>query len=118
MICATWPEAINALTVTRLRSRGARSGHNQRSRNRTSVVYCTIPGATLPNCCSTPAARRRLSGKQSDGWQKKPPSTDEFQLPRRLYTLEALKALGGQVTPVLARMNICVPYALQSQLID
>src|SRR6266851_3122241 len=34
-----------------------RSGRSHKSRNRTSVVYCTTPGATLPNCCSTAAAR-------------------------------------------------------------
>src|SRR5437899_12926368 len=58
--CATWPEAISALTVTKLRSRDARSGPSHKSRNRTSVVYCTMPGATLPNCCSTAAFRLRV----------------------------------------------------------
>jgi hypothetical protein len=47
---------MSALAVTRLRSRGARSGRSQRSRNRTSVVYCTTPGATFPvlrdACCA------------------------------------------------------------------
>src|SRR4051812_36751518 len=38
---ATWPEAISALTMTRLRSRGARSGRSHRSRNKTSVVCWT-----------------------------------------------------------------------------
>ena len=52
-ICATWPEAIRALTVTRLRSRGARPGRSHRSRKRTSVVYCMSPGATVPNCSLT-----------------------------------------------------------------
>ena len=45
---STWPEAISALTVTKLRSRGARSRRSHKSRNRTSVVYCTTPGATFP----------------------------------------------------------------------
>ena len=40
--CATWPVAIRALTVTRLRSRGARSGRSHRSRNSTSVVFWTM----------------------------------------------------------------------------
>jgi hypothetical protein len=46
--CATCPDATSALTVTRLRSRGAKSGRNQTCRNRTSVVYCTSPGAVTP----------------------------------------------------------------------
>src|SRR3954468_3256287 len=48
---------MSELIVTRLRSRGARSGRSHRSRNRTSVVYCTTPGNIAPNCW--PAWRAR-----------------------------------------------------------
>ena len=41
------PEAIRALTVTRFRSRGARSGRTHKSRNRRSVVYWTIEAVKL-----------------------------------------------------------------------
>ena len=51
------PDAMSALTVTRLRSRGARSGRSHRSRNSTSVVYSPSPGAVEPKDWLTSWAR-------------------------------------------------------------
>src|SRR5882757_9969159 len=48
---------MSALTVTRLRSRGASSGRNHRSWNSNAPVYSTSPGETGPTSCATRVAR-------------------------------------------------------------
>jgi len=67
---------MSAPTVTRLRSRGARSGRNHKFRNSTSVVYCASPGDVEPINCSTWATRAasaasssgRSSGDAAGSW--------------------------------------------------
>lgn len=63
MIWATCPAAVKPLTVTRLLSRGVRSGRIQNFRNNMSAVDCTRPGEIadsyiLLDICRT----RRLDG--------------------------------------------------------
>ena len=83
--CAIWPEATSALMVTRLRSRGAKSGRSQSSRKRTSVVYCTMPGNTWPNSCPTRGHAVRLR-RLVEGQAR----------PRRLRELIGADLAGGE----------------------
>ena len=77
--------------MTRLLSRGARPGRNQRSRNRTLVVNRSSPGATGPTAvaASAPAAGGTLGGGAPSAYD------GEIQAAAQKYGLDPalLKAL-------------------------